>query len=446
MRALACSVIVSLAACAAPSEGREAELVAVITRADAVVLRTRPGLTAGKYARMAATPFAFLRGAMAIERHDWELGVTSASAFDASALVAGVADPHPENFGLLIARDGTAALEPNDFDASDRVPWLFEVRRLISGLAVAAAIANSTADVRSISHASAQAYAETIASADSPLRLTSAGDSTVLADLFRRSARDLNARAELEQLTELRDGSRRFKRGEADGLAGLPPVAMAALPALVDRAGQGTVIDAVRVFGSGIASFPRVRVDVLLTGPTDSPHDDVVVEVKELTESPLAGWYGPALTARDAASRVEAGAHQVWARPDADAIFFGAQWLGLPVVVRTESEALKGIRVDRWVGDRGSQPELERLGRVLGRLLARMHHGSAPAIAAAISRDPAAFADEQADFAVTRGAQLAADHTLFALALQQRGPTLGTPATPQTQPGNDVKALFGDAP
>ncbi len=436
----------SLAGCAAATQGRDAEIVGVITRADAVILETRPGLTAGKYEQMAATPFAYFRGSMAVERHDWERAVTSASAFDASALVTGVADPHPENFGILIARDGTAALEPNDLDATDRVPWLFEVRRLVAGLAVAAAMANPGIDVRSIGRASAQAYAEAITSAGVPLRLTDAGDSTVLADLFRRSARDFTSRAELNQLTELRDGARRFKRGQADGLAGLPPVALAALPALVDRAGQGTVIDAVRVYGSGIASFPRVRVDVLLSGATDSADDDVIVEVKELTVSPLAGWYGPALTARDAAERVEAGAHQVWARPDADAIFFGAQWLGLPVVVRTESEAFKGIRINRWEGDRGSQVELQRLAQVLGRLLARMHHASASAIAAEIARDPAAFADEQADFAVTRGAQIAADHALFAAALQQRGPTLGTPATPQTRPGTDVKLLFGDAP
>lgn len=41
--------------------------------------------------------------------------------------------------------------------------------------------------------------------------------------------------------------------------------------------------DAARELGSGVASFPRVRVLVLVRGPTASPDDDVILpEIKEL--------------------------------------------------------------------------------------------------------------------------------------------------------------------
>ena len=60
----------ALAACAPPGDAREATLVQVLVKADEVVLRTRPQLVRGKFARMAASPFDFYRGSVPLFRAD----------------------------------------------------------------------------------------------------------------------------------------------------------------------------------------------------------------------------------------------------------------------------------------------------------------------------------------------------------------------------------------
>lgn len=119
-RLLVTSLIVcGTAGCAGPADVREAEIVNAFSRADELLLRTRPTLVAGKYQRMASLPFEFYRGNLPLFRFDWELGRTSRSGFAANTqAVLGLADPHPENFGILVAGDSTAALEPNDFDSA----------------------------------------------------------------------------------------------------------------------------------------------------------------------------------------------------------------------------------------------------------------------------------------------------------------------------------------
>ncbi|MBL8933552.1 MAG: DUF2252 family protein [Archangium sp.] len=446
-----------------PIDSREAELATVIARADEVLLRSRPSLVAGRYQRMAATPFDFYRGNLAVFRHDWELGRTSRSGFlGAVPPVWGLADPHPENFGVLIASDGTAAIEPNDFDSADRVPSLFDLRRLVAGLVVAMRQANVQFDSRAVVIAAVNRYSAVLharAAGQPPVRVTvNEPKDTIGADLFKRSRRDLAARAELGGLTEVVEGKRRFKRGVLDAdeptqvLAELPPSVQAELPSVLRRLGErdGKLLHAVREFGSGVASWPRVRLLLLLEGPTDAPGDDVILEVKELSESAVAGWYRPALPSTDTPSRVEGAARRAWARPDADPRFFATSWLGLPVLVRTESEAFKGIRVSRMAGDRGTEAAFTALGELCGGLLARVHAGSEPEIVRQIveqiDRGPEVFADEQAAFAEDYATQVLADQQHFAAALARLGPTLGIQHDVREQAPSVAASLFGVAP
>lgn len=73
VRPLIWGVMACLAgACAEPAGGdRQAFVVTTLTRADEALLRTRPALVAGKYARMARDPYAFFRGSMALFSADW---------------------------------------------------------------------------------------------------------------------------------------------------------------------------------------------------------------------------------------------------------------------------------------------------------------------------------------------------------------------------------------
>src|SRR5262249_55970423 len=98
-------------------------------------------------------------------------------------------------------------------------------------------------------------------------------------------------------------GSRRLLRGNIDPedpesvLLDLPEGFSKALPAALDAyratlldpppAADFEIEDAAREKGSGVASFPRVRALVLVRGPTSAPDDDVILEVKELSDAVL---------------------------------------------------------------------------------------------------------------------------------------------------------------
>lgn len=450
-----------LSACAAaPADPREAIVVQALVDADEVLLRTRPELMAGKYQRMAGSTFDFFRGNLPVAVADWEAGRTSRSGFGGTSFpVAGLGDPHPENFGLLLGRDGTFTFEPNDFDSASLVPYLFDVRRLVTGLAVATRATGQTAAPEAVARAAAESYVTTFLGLSdgslTPMPVTGPGDSRVLQDTFERGLRDLTARAELRDLTVVEAGQRRFIRGPpnenepTETLASLHPDLVASLPELLTRLPEpGAMLDVVRQFGSGVASWPRLRFLVLLDGPTESRDDDLLVEIKELTEAPTAAWFRPYAVAADAPSRVEAALRRAWFRPDADPRWYATAWRGLPMQVRTESEANKGINTSRFTGARASEAELVKLAHVLGTILARVHFtGSSREaiddVRAQLLRDPESFALEQANFALVQSEELVADHQRFLHALETLGPTLGVQPDVRELPTGFPREVFG---
>jgi len=469
---------------AADGDAREAEIASVMSRADMPLIRARPRLVAGKYERMAGELIAFYRGEVPVFLHDFrdKGGPLSRSRFAMDApLVLGTCDPHLENFGLLLASDGSLGLEPNDFDAADLVPYLYEVRRFIVSLVVAA-YGSNTDDAgahqvavdarRAIARAGAVAYATTIrdlASGASRERVSSPPPADpILADLFKRAVRDTSARAELDN-TVLSGNQRTLKRGVLDPTApentyaDLPNVAVRALPqALADYRRSlvappppeyFTILDAVREFGSGVASWPRVRLIVLVRGPSDAPADDVMLEVKEEADSPVSGWYPPGVHFDSIQARITSTSRAIWARPDAAPLWGTTGWLGFPVQVRLEATGQKTLRVSRLLGDRGTVAALTTLAADLGALLARVHAApsrvsSTPAAAvwARIGADPEGFADEQADVATVYGDQVVVDFGLFQKALVTLGPNLGLPLDAPDAPPADLAAVYGDPP
>jgi uncharacterized protein (DUF2252 family) len=468
-RSLLVGLLTFLSACAEPSlDARALEIVQVISKTDEPLIRAREALVHGKYTRMSKDPVAFVRGTLALYRHDVRDGTTDAGASDFAldTMVPSLGDAHVENFGTLQASDGTWALEPNDFDAADHAPYLWDVRRLSASLALAAEISNPTDEParrlasvsrRSIARAAAESYALALGAA--PERVDERSKSVILADLFSRSKRDGLARRELSELTIVNGASRSLRRGTIspdhpeEQLAPLPEAGRAALPAALERyrstliappdAAFFRVLDAARQFGSGIASWPRVRVLVLVRGPSDAPEDDVILEMKELADSSLAGQLAPGIYHRDVASRVLSSARGHWARPDADPLWGTSEWLGFPVQIRTETEAHKGLRISRLQQDRGTPEALLALAEILGRLLARIHASEALAIRHRIADRVAAFADEQAEFADGYVALQLADSTRFAHALEHLGPRLGIPFDPSDHASADANALFG---
>src|SRR5262249_35398395 len=138
------------------------------------------------------------------------------------------------------------------------------------------------------------------------------------------------------------------------------------------------LLDAVREFGSGVASWPRLRAILLVRGPTDDPADDVLLELKEVGDSGIAGLYPPGVYHDSVGQRVVHSARGAWARADAEPLWGWTDLLGFPCQIRRESEGQKNVRVARMAGGEGTPEAIAALATTLGTLVARVH-ASGPA-------------------------------------------------------------------
>jgi Uncharacterized protein conserved in bacteria (DUF2252) len=85
-----------------------------------------------RYARMAASPFAFFRGSAAIMAAD----LTGMPRSGLTAQLCG--DAHVANFGGFAAPDRELVFDLNDFDETLPGPWEWDVKRLGASIAIAA--------------------------------------------------------------------------------------------------------------------------------------------------------------------------------------------------------------------------------------------------------------------------------------------------------------------
>ena len=91
-------------------------------------------LVARKYARMAQTPFVFLRGSCHLFYADWKGG----NELDAAPLSWISGDLHLENFGSYKGDNRLAYFDLNDFDEAALAPCTWEVARFLTSILVAA--------------------------------------------------------------------------------------------------------------------------------------------------------------------------------------------------------------------------------------------------------------------------------------------------------------------
>jgi uncharacterized protein (DUF2252 family) len=85
-----------------------------------------------RHARMAASPFAFFRGAAAIMASD--LARTPVTGLTVQAC----GDAHVANFGTFATPERNIVFDINDFDETQRGPWEWDVKRLATSLHVVA--------------------------------------------------------------------------------------------------------------------------------------------------------------------------------------------------------------------------------------------------------------------------------------------------------------------
>lgn len=183
-----------------------------------------PELLPLRHARMAANPFAFLRGAAAIMAND--LGAMPNSGLTVQLC----GDAHLSNLGLFAGPDRRLVFDLNDFDETNPGPFEWDVQRLATSFQVAAVTAgHPTAFATSLPRVVAQAYRAGMVkfSQMSDLDLWYYRIDAGLLEQWARDAdsksgeravRRTSAAAEskdrwsaVSKLTELVDGQRRFK-------------------------------------------------------------------------------------------------------------------------------------------------------------------------------------------------------------------------------------------
>jgi uncharacterized protein (DUF2252 family) len=114
-----------------------------------------PELVPIRYGRMAASPFAFYRGAAYVMASD--LAGTPTSGFRAQLC----GDAHLSNFGGFASPERDLLFDLNDFDETLPGPWEWDVKRLVASIAVAGRDRGFSAKQRrSIVQGTANAYRE----------------------------------------------------------------------------------------------------------------------------------------------------------------------------------------------------------------------------------------------------------------------------------------------
>jgi len=116
-----------------------------------------PELTPLRIGRMAATPFAFLRGTAGLMAYD--LARTPVTGIGAQ--ICG--DAHAANFGLYGDARGGLVIDLNDFDETVHGPWEWDLKRLATSLVLAGREAGADEDTcRAAAHDAVGAYRRTM--------------------------------------------------------------------------------------------------------------------------------------------------------------------------------------------------------------------------------------------------------------------------------------------
>lgn len=395
-----------------------------------------------RHSRMAASPFAFYRGAAAVMADD--LGAEPSTGLHAQLC----GDAHLSNFGLFAAPDRALVFDVNDFDETYRGPFEWDVLRLVASFAIAARDADHPPKAqREAAQAAAQSYRLAIreyAGMDDLAVFYDRVDAALLLDL----AKDVGGKDSERRVAGVMDKARRRDRWSVlrkltesgpDGPRFIddPPLLArlsvdaayrevvegmfddyqrTLLPDRRELAQRYRVIDvAHKVVGVGSVGL-RAFV-LLMAGRDDS--DLLILQAKQAVASVLESQVpgapeSSAMDGGDHGDRVVIGQRLMQAATD---IFLGHVRgpLGRSYYVRQ-------LRDMKWSPDLGrmSLESLRGYAILCGRTLARAHARSGDAIAiAAYVGDGTRFETALADFAERYADQNARDHAEFTRAIAE---------------------------
>ena len=294
-----------------------------------------------RYGRMLASPFAFFRGAALIMASD----LASGPHTGLTAQLCG--DAHLSNFGFFASPERSLVFDINDFDETLPGPWEWDVKRLVTSVAIVAHENGFGRDERErVVRICAHAYRDRMRTFATMRELDvwyahtvvndsiAAGFDRTFADEIRRTAARARSRDSLQalsKLTRLVDGQRRLASdppllipidelvGEADARSheGHMGALFEAYQQSLDTnrrtlAGRFRYTNMARKV-VGVGSVGTRAWVVLLLGHDDQ--DPLLMQVKEALPSVLERYLGPSGYA-NAAERVVQGQRLMQAASD----------------------------------------------------------------------------------------------------------------------------------
>jgi uncharacterized protein (DUF2252 family) len=401
-----------------------------------------PALVPVRMGRMAASPFAFLRGSAAIMAADLATA-TPATGLDVMAC----GDMHLANFGMFGSAERNLIFAINDFDEVHPGPWEWDLKRLAASAAVAAMfLGGDRVEAAAAAHSMVRAYRRRIQSyAEMPFlqvwydliderRVMDAAP-----EHLRGYARTIIDRAHargplrtLDRLTEEVDGARRIVEDVplivrethlSDGM----PVAHAldsTLQAYVQSLpperkillSHYRIVDVARKV-VGVGSVGMSCWVILLDGL--GADDPLFLQVKEVRQSVLTAYVKTQHTFTSHGQRVVIGQRMIQGSPD---IFLGwgpnhAGNEQSSFYVRQLADMKGGMRFAE--GDRATLDSLDSYCALCGWALALAHAKSGdPAMIAGYCGNSDALPDAISDFALAYLDQTLRDHATLMQAIR----------------------------
>ncbi|MBT8226955.1 MAG: DUF2252 domain-containing protein [Dactylosporangium sp.] len=394
-------------------------------RADLVPLR---------FGRMAASPFAFLRGASAVMAADL------AGRADTGLHGHICGDAHAANFGFYASPERRLVLDVNDFDETGVGPWDWDLKRLTASIVCAgrqagigedacrrAAIDCSGAYRAALRELAAMPLLEAyyLTTDHATLERHDIGDLTQTFDRVRKKAKKNTSRKVVNKSTRrLARHAWRFVEDPPiltrldDSEAARVVSAINGYTATLSEEirtvlGRYTIADvAHRVVGLGSVGYRSFV--VLLHGNGD---DALVLQLKQARASVLAAHLPQPPTAHDG-ERIVRG--QRWMQTVSDVLLGWTTIGGQPYLVRQFRDMKGSLDPTTLRAD-----QLDDYGRVVGVVLARAHAQSIdPRILSGYCEGDSAgaagtaFDEAFAAFAVRYADQTAADHAALTAAIR----------------------------
>jgi uncharacterized protein (DUF2252 family) len=386
-----------------------------------------------RHERMAASPFAFLRGAAAVMAED--LAGTPSSGLRVQAC----GDAHLLNFGIYATPERRLVFDVNDFDETLPAPFEWDIKRLAASVVVAGR-------VQGFSPESVESAARSVATAYRTRMLGSATLSHVDAWYARLDVENLTGllnKVERRRLTSgpLRKAQRATSLGALNKLTAAvdSELRIVDAPPLIEHLPeQESTVDVPAVIGQYRASLPSERlvlldryrpVDwarkvvgvgsvgtddsiVLLLG--DSARDPLFLQVKEAQSSVLEPFAGPSQFANHG-QRVVIG--QLLTQSASD-IFLGWTQVGARhYYVRQLRDMKASVPIEKLRPD-----ELAEYASACGAALAQGHarSGDSTGIAAYLGSGDQ-FDRAIGGFAVAYADQTERDYTEYVAAVEPNG-------------------------